>query len=81
MIDIGYAICYVMTIVFAVFSIVYAVSLCANYKNLKFAIGVIDASVHFLEANRKIYFSALLFNTMNIMIISIWMVCSFSIYS
>jgi hypothetical protein len=56
--------CYGLSAFFVILSIIYAVSVCSNYKNLKFAINVIDASSDFLADNRGIYLSACLFNVL-----------------
>ena len=81
LLEAGYIVCYVFTILFAIFAIVYAVSLCSNFKNLKFAIEVIDASVHFLESSRKIFLSTMLFNALTVSVIFTWIICSCAIYS
>jgi hypothetical protein len=73
--------CYLGSAVFAIFSIIYTVSLCSNYKNLKFAINVIDASADFLADNRKIYFSACLFNGLCLFTILMWIACCYGVYS
>lgn len=73
--------CYILTAVFAIFSIVYAVTLCSNYKNLKFAINVIDASADFLADNRRIYFSACFFNSLCLVTIILWVACCYGVYS
>lgn len=73
--------CYVFSAVFAIFSVVFAVSLCSNYKNLKFAINVIDASADFLADNRRIYFSACFFNALTLFTILLWIACCYGVYS
>lgn len=70
-----------MAVVFVILSIVYAVSLCSNFKNLKFAINVIDASADFLADNRRIYFSACLFNALCLFTILLWVACCYGVYS
>lgn len=73
--------CYGLSAVFAIFSLIYAVSVCSNYKNLKFAINVIDASADFLADNKKIYFSACLFNVLCLGTIVLWVACCYGVYS
>lgn len=73
--------CYVLSAVFAIFAVVYAVSVCSNYKNLKFAIDVIDAAADFLADNGKIYFSACLFNTLCLMTVILAVSSCFGVYS
>jgi hypothetical protein len=73
--------CYVLSAVFVIFAIVYAVSVCSNYKNLKFAIDVIDAAADFLADNGKIYFSACLFNTLCLMTVILGVASCFGVYS
>jgi hypothetical protein len=55
--------------------------LCSNYKNLKFAINVIDASADFLADNRRIYFSACFFNSLCLFTIILWVACCYGVYS
>jgi len=73
--------CIGLCVAFAIFSIIFAVSVCSNHKNLKFAMDVIDASADFLSANRKIYSSACLFNVLQILTIFMWLACCYGVYS
>lgn len=73
--------CYILSATMAIFSVVYAVTLCSNYKNLTFAIDVIDASADFLADNRKIYFSACFFNLLCLSTIILWIACCYGVYS
>lgn len=73
--------CYVLSVAFVIFAVVYAVSVCSNYKNLKFAINVIDAAADFLADNGKIHFSACLFNTLCLMTVILGVASCFGVYS
>lgn len=73
--------CYGLMAIFAILSLLYAVSLASNYKNLKFAIDVIDASADFLADNRRIYFSACFFNALTLFTLLLWIACCYGVYS
>jgi len=73
--------CYILAALFAILAIIFAVSLMANFKNLKFAINVIDASADFLADNRRIYFSACFFNALCLFTILLWIGCCYGVYS
>jgi hypothetical protein len=66
--------CWVSAGVFALLSIVYACLFCRNYKEFEFAIYVANASGGFLSHNRRIYFTAFLFNALTLSLTYFWIV-------
>ena len=73
--------CDILLVVFAIFSVVYAVSVCSNYKNLRFAIDVVDASADFFADNKRIYFSACLFNALCLLTLIVGFAGCYGVYS